>query len=347
MRHSYVSCMYTDPSTTVRIRRRVAVFSTPHGSSIYLPADIIHHHVIGMLSEAGLCCDGVVRRDRYDLRTHRDLVVTWQDGSKPCNCSSGAEAVSSAGMDRHLHRRPAGWFGEGSWMHQHLPLPCSDVLVAFPYQLDFGSDAGKILDGNGVGTGFTMVGPPTNGTGYLPANLAIDTAAGTLKITTTKGTAFNATDSQDNTLGIGIDAPDHISVLETSIINPPAGTGSYEQAGALVREQRGQLRQARRDITPTGTKIQHLIEVNGAQANSRNTAVLNLTGATVSLTLRANPYRPDDCRLVQGQRRHLALGRHVHGPGEFSTPTRRGSIPPSARGRLEVSSPAIGTPRAR
>ena len=45
------------------------------------------------------------------------------------------------------------------------PLPCSDVLVAFPYQLDFGSDAGKILDGNGVGTGFTMVDPPTNGTG--------------------------------------------------------------------------------------------------------------------------------------------------------------------------------------
>ena len=169
------------------------------------------------------------------------------------------------------------------------PLPCSDVLVAFPYQLDFGSDAGKILDGNGVGTGFTMVDPPTNGTGYLPANLAVDTAAGTLKITTTKGIAFKTTDSQDNTLGIGIDAPDHVSVLTTSIVNPPAGTGKYEQAGLWFGNNEDNYVKLVVMSTPTGTKIQHLMEVNGAQANARNTAVLNLAGATVSLTLRANP----------------------------------------------------------
>ena len=34
------------------------------------------------------------------------------------------------------------------------PLACSQIRVGLPYTLDFNSDAGKILDSNGVGTGF-------------------------------------------------------------------------------------------------------------------------------------------------------------------------------------------------
>ena len=53
------------------------------------------------------------------------------------------------------------------------PLACSEILVDLPNTLDFSSDHGKIVDGNGVGTGFTYVQPTTNGTGYIPANLLV------------------------------------------------------------------------------------------------------------------------------------------------------------------------------
>ena len=58
------------------------------------------------------------------------------------------------------------------------PLPCSEILVDLPYALDFDSDHGKIADRDGVGTGFTYVDPPTNGAGYLPANLFLTPARG-------------------------------------------------------------------------------------------------------------------------------------------------------------------------
>ena len=40
------------------------------------------------------------------------------------------------------------------------PLPCSEVLVDLPYELDWGFQHGKIPDGAGVGTGFTWVDDP-------------------------------------------------------------------------------------------------------------------------------------------------------------------------------------------
>jgi hypothetical protein len=55
-------------------------------------------------------------------------------------------------------------------------LPCSEVLVDLPYELNFHADHGKILDAHGVGTGFTYIDQPTNGTGYIPQNLTVDTA---------------------------------------------------------------------------------------------------------------------------------------------------------------------------
>ena len=100
-----------------------------------------------------------------------------------------------------------------------------------PYELDFSQDHGKILDGKGVGTGFTYIDLPTNGIGYIPGNLDVDVAAETLQITTTAGLAFTSSNSLDNGLAVGIDAPNQVSIMETILLNPPAGTGNFEQAG--------------------------------------------------------------------------------------------------------------------
>ena len=68
--------------------------------------------------------------------------------------------------------------------------------------------------------------PPTNGTGYIPNNLQVDQAAGVLKVTTTAGTAFQASNTQDNALAVGIDAPSQVTRIETTLDSLPAGQRS-------------------------------------------------------------------------------------------------------------------------
>ena len=170
------------------------------------------------------------------------------------------------------------------------PLPCNEILVALPYTLDFSDDHGKILDGAGVGTGFTHIDPPTNATGYLPSNLAVDmTGTGTFNIATTSGIAYTTTNSQDNAIGVGIDAPSQISVLSTTILNAPAGTGKYEQGGLWFGNDEDNYVKFVVISNPTGMAIQHLMEVGGQAVASKVTPVLNLSGATVALSLTANP----------------------------------------------------------
>src|SRR6476661_5951075 len=82
------------------------------------------------------------------------------------------------------------------------PLACDQILVDLPHTVDFSSDAGGVDDKNGIGTGFTYVDPPTNGTGYIPSKLDVDTGAGMLNLTTTGGTALGTTNSLDNALAV-------------------------------------------------------------------------------------------------------------------------------------------------
>jgi glucose/arabinose dehydrogenase len=175
------------------------------------------------------------------------------------------------------------------WCSDISPLPCSEVLVRFPYQLDFGSDAGKLSDANLIGTGFTMVDPPTKGTGYIADNLALDTQAGVLNITTTAGIGSGAVNSQDNALGVGIDAPDAISLLTTTLVAPPTGSGKYEQAGLWFGNDEDNHVKLIVRSTAQGTDIQYLLEVDGKQKNSLVSDKLTLAGSEVELSLRADP----------------------------------------------------------
>jgi glucose/arabinose dehydrogenase len=171
-----------------------------------------------------------------------------------------------------------------------VPLTCSEILVDYPYSLGWSIDHGKIVDKDGAGTGFTYVDDPTNGTGYIPANLDASTASpGTLKITTTKGLNFNTVNSQDNMLGIGIDSAGKTAILQTTLLNPPAGSMQYQQAGLWYGIDEDSHDKLVFLSTSAGTKIQHLLEVNGATSTSRSTAVIaNLSTSTVRLRLTAN-----------------------------------------------------------
>ncbi len=135
-------------------------------------------------------------------------------------------------------------------------LECDDVPVVLPYSLSFTSDQGGLASGNGIGTGFTMVDPPSarltadnpvfndNVPGYEPSKLTINTSAGTLSIASTKGIQYaqpasqgepssTDTNSQINALGVGFDASSQKLRIETTIVNPPAfpTNNQSQQAG--------------------------------------------------------------------------------------------------------------------
>ena len=115
------------------------------------------------------------------------------------------------------------------------PLDCPQVPVNLPVNLDWDLDEGGVGDASDIGTGFTMVDPPSNGDGYLPANLAVNTVASTLDISTTDGIQFGPTgnnpNSLDNGLGVAFDADVQSSLMETTLVDLPAAPGDFAQAG--------------------------------------------------------------------------------------------------------------------
>jgi glucose/arabinose dehydrogenase/N-acetylneuraminic acid mutarotase len=169
------------------------------------------------------------------------------------------------------------------------PLNCSEILVPLPYPLDFLENSGKILDVNGVGTGFSYIAPPANSSGYEPDKLLVDFSTGTFKISTTAGIASTNSNSQVNQLAVGIDAPSQVSVITTTLINPPAGTGNNEQAGLWFGNDQDNYVKLAVLSTPTGTVIQFLLEKGGVQIVKKNTGKLVLNTSRVSLQLKADP----------------------------------------------------------
>ncbi len=124
------------------------------------------------------------------------------------------------------------------------PLLCNEVAVSLPYSLTFDGSEGNLEDKNGVGTGFTMVDPPSvplitpsnpQLPGYEPSNLNV--ANGALTFTTTKGIQYvepstsSETNSQVNALGVGVDASGKLR-LETTLLdlNFP-NANQFQQAG--------------------------------------------------------------------------------------------------------------------
>jgi large repetitive protein len=170
------------------------------------------------------------------------------------------------------------------------PLNCTDVRVAAPYTLDFSQDHGGLRAGNGVGTGFTWVDKPTGGgTGFIPANLEVDTAAGVLKITTTAGGATGSNNNQDNALGVGIAAADQVSILDTTLVNLPTLAPNFQQAGLWYGIDNDNYLKVVVLYDPAGMRAQFLEERAGATRQQVVSATFPPGTTTVHLRLRGSP----------------------------------------------------------
>ena len=170
------------------------------------------------------------------------------------------------------------------------PLDCTQVKVAAPYVLDFSADHGGLQAGNGVGTGFTWVDKPTaGGTGYIPANLEVDTAASVLKITTTAGIATQAANNQDNALGVGIDAADQISILDTTVVNLPALVPNFQQAGLWYGIDNDNYLKLVVVYDPAGTRAQFVEERAGVTQQQVVGAAFPAGTTKVYLRMRGDP----------------------------------------------------------
>ncbi|WP_141015148.1 putative Ig domain-containing protein [Nocardioides sambongensis] len=163
-------------------------------------------------------------------------------------------------------------------------LPCADVPVELPYSLTFDGTEGGLDD-----TGFTMVDPPsTRGNvdqapapatptdpavpGYEPGLVA--TTGGALALTATKGIAYrypgtggsNGTNSQLNTLGVGVSGSDRGYELETTVVDPAfAGSANGAQQGGLWfgLGEDDYVKAAVSRVSPTTNKVQLLVETDG------------------------------------------------------------------------------------
>jgi large repetitive protein len=211
------------------------------------------------------------------------------------------------------------------------PIPCDEIAVASPYVLDFTQDHGGLLDGAGIGTGFTWVDPTSNGDGYLPEKLAVDHAAGWLAITTTAGIAATSVNSLDNGLSVGMDVSGGTAVLETTVLEVPAGTGRYEQAGLWFGNGEDDYVKLVVQSMPSGPHVELFVEVGGQRANQASVKDPALVGADVELTLTANP---DDATVTGAYR--IGEGPQTD-VATFSVPAAFFS------GQGAVVDPAIGT----
>lgn len=182
-------------------------------------------------------------------------------------------------------------------------LNCSNLKVNTPIHFNFNGSDGGLTDKNGVGTGFTMVdnpstplATPTNShvPGFEPSKLEIN--GGKLTILTTAGLAFRSpststnTNSQVNALGVGVNASQTLTI-QTTLLQPSAGTGKYEQAGLWFGLDEDNY--IKFDVVSAGSgksQIELLKEVGATvdDGQTYKTTALTLATSTVKLLLVIN-----------------------------------------------------------
>ena len=185
-------------------------------------------------------------------------------------------------------------------------LACGQVRILNDYLLNFSADAGGLPDKNGVGTGFTMVDPPSNpgnpfpdpdAPGLWSDQIQVDTVNGVFQITTTSGIQYLSNNNLDNALGVGLNVPSKPQTVTTRLTSIPPPAGGYSQAGLWFGAANNFGRGTSENnyikfvlISPSvGTyQIQALMEESGVESSFTNLTVdPNLT--TLSLELVMDP----------------------------------------------------------
>jgi hypothetical protein len=202
------------------------------------------------------------------------------------------------------------------------------VIVCLPYRLEFNQGSRGLPDARGVETGFTHVARGARGGRFMRGNVTLDTGPGTLAIRTTAGLAIRGTNSGDNVLGVGLEGPRQVSVVQTTLLNPPPGTRKYEQGGLWFgTDQDNYVKLVVISHQVLGTRVQLLLEVAGNRRRAAVSPPVNVTNAQVTLTLRANPStRRVSARfsIDGGQARAV---RAMTVPGEFFSFNATGTNP--------------------
>jgi len=185
------------------------------------------------------------------------------------------------------------------------PLACTAVKLLPDKTFGFDGADGGLTDKNGVGLGFTMVDPPSNpgnpspdpdAPGYWPEKLEV--VGSTLVISTTAGLMSSAANSQDNALGIGLDLGEP-AVLETTLVNLPAGPGGFAQAGLWFGRsgigpsglggtgsaQDDYLKLVAISDSPGLWNVQALVEQGGVSVNSTRDPISNTEPLTVRIEI--------------------------------------------------------------
>lgn len=161
---------------------------------------------------------------------------------------------------------------------------------SLPYKLTFDTDHGKIADAAGVGTGFTYIAPPRTGYGYEKQNLRV--TGGALRVRTGAGSMDGSSNSQDNAVGVGIDAPNDVHNFRTTLLTLPAGSGKSEQAGLYFGVDQDEQVKLIAISTPGGTRVEFVAETGGTTRTIAQSAPV-ASGATVGLVLKVDPTKTE------------------------------------------------------
>jgi N-acetylneuraminic acid mutarotase len=183
------------------------------------------------------------------------------------------------------------------------PLACSEVKVDVPFELSWSGDEGAIVGGGGVGTGFRMALPSSNGTGLLPGNAVV--GSGRLTIVTTAGIIHEAVNTQDNALGVGLPLPDAAYRITTSLVDLPAGTGAWEQAGLWFGiSERDYIKLIVGD-GGAGTVVQALVEQNDGTTESTDVPITLPTSIDLELVVDPTAETATAAYTIGGSRAEL------------------------------------------
>ncbi|MDQ3398557.1 MAG: hypothetical protein M3511_12465, partial [Deinococcota bacterium] len=213
-------------------------------------------------------------------------------------------------------------------------LSCDQVPVSLPFSLTWSSNEGGLVDTNGIGTGLTMVDPPSNRLdvdapisnpdilGYEPRNLLVNTGAGTLNITTNKGIQFRDVNALVNALGVGFDASAQAHTITTTVVNPvfPAAN-QFQQAGLWFGpNEDNYIKLVLVNAAGGGmATVQMVREVNGISippADEVNLPAFTLEpGSTVRLIMSTNPANGTVSGAYQ-----IGEGEVVELPANFTAP---------------------------
>ncbi|WP_250658213.1 kelch repeat-containing protein [Alkalimarinus coralli] len=169
------------------------------------------------------------------------------------------------------------------------PVICSAIKVPLPYELNFDTDNGHLLDKNNMGTGFTYIQPSSNGGGLLNSKFEVDTGSDNLVLTTTAGIQYLANNNLNNALGVGFAGPNQITDISTTLISPPEGSGNYEQAGLWFGFDEDHYVKLVLLSTPSGATVELAYESGGVISSSTYVNVPNVSSSDLTFRIIATP----------------------------------------------------------